>query len=124
MVGISLPSLFVSGVNMSFARILKLVRMVRVMRLFRLVTAFTELRQFMVSMSGSAAMLFWVAVMYLCCTYCFAIFLMQSAAIFIEEAVASDKTTTAQEIRDNFGTLQDTMATLFHIVSGGDWFEA
>lgn len=124
MVCLSIPNLFGLAVSVTFARALKLIRMVRVLRLFRVVQAFRELRHMIVAVHGSLVTLFWCAVLFIFGMFCFAVMIMQSASQYIDQASTPHELEIVVHLQKKYGSMQQSMLTLFHTVSGGDWLVA
>jgi len=121
---------FLGGVGFRSARILRVFRTVRVLRAIRIVRAFRELREMVCSLFSTVSSLGWAFVMMVLFIYLFAIFLMQSCSMHLEQlnekiqAGDSDpeKLEDKKQLVEIYGSLQLTMFYLFASVSGGeDW---
>lgn len=103
--------------NYTFLRSLRIFRLIRVVRSFRVMHAVKSLRLMLASVTCSLESLTWGIVF-----LCFLIFL---AALFIQSDVEQHVRSVGVEtvnvdLLDFYGSVGDTMVTLFMTVSGGD----
>mmetsp|Transcript_34691 Transcript_34691/g.79481 ORF Transcript_34691/g.79481 Transcript_34691/m.79481 type:complete len:936 (+) Transcript_34691:74-2881(+) len=118
------------GGSSSSARIARVLRLARVGRVLRQSSLFHELRVMAAALLEACSTLAWGAMALLLVMYIFAVFLLQGAATYIQEndELRIMDTTMADNpvvaIRDWYGSLSDTMFTLFYAITGGKpWTE-
>lgn len=129
-VGIGLIELMFSIVfadNMPLAseitllRVLRVMRVVRVLRVIRVMRFFRELRMMIWSIMGSLKSLMWVMVVLMLLFYVFAILVTQGVSAFLIENNYW-KEPGHQFLVSAFGTLDQSIVSLFMAMSGGqDW---
>jgi hypothetical protein len=107
----------VSGVDMRFTRVIRVARMTRVLRIVRVLRFFHDLKAIAVAMFCSGGTLFSAIVMILLILLLFAMLFMQAASSHI-----SDYQYIPNGLDDRFGSIDDSMVSLFYAISGGaDW---
>jgi len=98
----------------------RVIRMFRIMRIIRTVRFLSQLRVMMYMIISSLQSLFWILVIMLGLIYIFAVVLTQGATDYLKESRDSPgHFEYHNEISDMYGTLFDTMYTLFQCMSGG-----
>jgi len=111
-------------VNVSFLRIFRVFRVVRVIRVVRTVKALSQLRTMVFAMLNSFISLTWALLMITIIIYVFAI-VFDGGVVLHFESLDSNNAEHMEEAADvhyNFGTLYETMVSLFSAVTGGnDW---
>jgi len=106
--------------NFSFLRSLKAFRAVRAARMIKSITFVRELRLMVASILCSMSSLLWAFVLLTFVVYLFSLFLMQT----LEVSLSTLGRTPAEEMMQMYGTLWDSMYTLFSAISGGrDWLD-
>merc|ERR1719424_1296772 len=98
--------------------------MLRVFRLLRMTKKFPELRQMVVSLAKTLSTLLWVGVGFTFCMFFFSVGILQGIAVYTQSAQTAEEISIAQMAKQEYGSLQDTMLQLFHILTGGDWLQA
>jgi len=108
--------------NLSFARLLRVLRMIRGLRIVRALRFFLSLRKMIYSIMNCLLALFWLTVLICLVIFVFATCFMQATANYID--ISADGK-CVQDLTDKYGTLWDSMLTLFMSITGGlDWHEA
>jgi hypothetical protein len=102
-------------------RTLRLLRVLRIARAVRFMIFFRELRILVSSLVGGLRQLLWSVLIMMLSVTIVGVFMTDGAVRYmIQHNVVSDESTT--ELRFYYGTLFDSMATLYWSVSGGeDW---
>jgi len=109
---------FLSFLNISFMRTFRVLRAFRALRLIKSLRFVRDLRLMLASIVCSASCLFWALVMLAVVLYLFSVFIMQGVIYFVEHRQRDPSTVLLQ----HYGTLADTMLSLFMAISGGmDW---
>mmetsp|Transcript_41046 Transcript_41046/g.108434 ORF Transcript_41046/g.108434 Transcript_41046/m.108434 type:complete len:644 (-) Transcript_41046:298-2229(-) len=110
------------GVNdFSAARVARLLRLIRVLRVARVLQGISELRILVVSILNSFKSLFFSVVLVLLLVYTVSLYLTQVVTDH-RQAVGDDSSQASVDLRRNFGTLAQTMLSMFAaITSGIDW---
>jgi hypothetical protein len=105
----------------SMMRMLRLLRVLRIARSLRFMIFFRELRILVSSLVGGMRQLLWSVVLMLVTVLIAGVFLTDGAIRhMIKTNTMSDDSTS--ELRYYYGTLTDTMATLYWAIAGGeDW---
>jgi len=110
--------------NMSFMRSVRIVKVSRILRIVRVIRIFRDLRCMLFSILGSINSLFWCLVLIFFVLLVFALLFVQ----LVTEHVIDEVNAGGQErmnIELLFGSVQQTMATLYMATTGGmDWREA
>jgi len=124
LVGSSVAERIFQASNFSFARILRLFRMVRMLRVLRMVPMFKGLQKMLISLCGCMLSLVWLTILMVLIIYVFAIGFMQA---YLRE-LESGRLMLGKKLEDldaMYGTVGQSMLTLFMTVSGGqDWKDA
>ena len=109
------------GVNLGFLRLIRLCKIVKILRVFRTLKFFSELRLMLDCVLGSLLNVMWCCIMLLFVMYVFGLLLQQGVVqYFMEEAAVSDQ--AANELKTYFGSVGDTVITLFQSSTNGvDW---
>lgn len=109
--------------NMNFMRSLRIVKVSRILRLVRVIRIFRDLRCMLFSILWSFIPLFWCLVLIFFVILVFSLFLIQLATEFVIQANWTDLPWGFKdEFLDYFGSVQQTMATLYMSSTGGvDW---
>jgi len=116
--------------NLSFLRIFRVFRLVRVVRVVRTVKALRCLRTMVFAMLNSFLCLMWAFVIILIITFVFGIIFANAVSAHFDnihdaagsQAVAVTDVADAERIQENFGSLYETMISLFAAITGGnDW---
>lgn len=118
----SLLEVLIKNNNLSFARLLRVLRMIRGLRIVRALRFFLSLRKMIYSIMNCLLALFWLTVLICLVIFVFATCFMQATANYID--ISADGK-CVQDLTDKYGTLWDSMLTLFMSITGGlDWHEA
>jgi len=112
------------GGSSSAARIARVLRLARVGRVLRQSSFFQELRVMASALLEACSPLAWGALVLVLVMYIFAVFLLQGAATYIKEHEElrlneSLPNNPVEAIREWYGSLIDTMFTLFYAITGG-----
>jgi len=107
-----------SAPNVSVARILRIIRFIRILRAVRVLRSLQTFRLMLVQMLASLWNLVWLSV--------FLVFILYSAALFfmagVTEAYPSANEEMQAAMHEYYGSVFETMLSLFMSVSGGhDW---
>lgn len=122
LVGSGMLDLMLTASNFSFIRILRLIRMVKMLRVVRMVSLFKSLRKMVISVSGCLLSLLWLTLLLLLIIYVYAIGFMQIYLQELETGKLSNKSLTLKQLEDQYGSVAQSMLTLFMAISGGcDW---
>lgn len=98
----------------------RVIRMFRIMRIIRTVRFLSQLRVMMHMIISSLQSLFWILVIMLGLIYIFAVVLTQGATDYLKDPNVSPETLQYyHEVNHMYGSLFDTMYTLFQCMSGG-----
>eukprot|EP00971_Amphidinium_carterae_P030684 603923-Amphidinium_carterae.1 len=108
--------------NLSFARVLRILRLVRVMRLVRILRLIRELRMLVTSISASLKSLGWTILLLILLIYTISLYLTQ----MVTERIMTNRTYANPQNEESlemfYGTVLQTMLSLFEAVTGGvDW---
>lgn len=124
-VGSGLFEIILSGINLSFARVLRLLRMVKMLRVVRMVSLFKGLRMMVISVCGCLLSLVWLALLMLVIIYVYALGFMQMYLQELSAGRLAGSTFFDKTIYTWYGSVGQAMLTLFMAISGGcDWKEA
>ena len=108
------------GVNLTFARAVRILRLVRVLRGFRALRFFHEMRVMMSCMLGAISIMFWSICMMTFMFYFFGMILVQGIAGHLAEHQESmDQEVVANAMR-HWGSVEQGMLTWYIITLGGD----
>jgi len=112
----------VEALDVSSAKMVRLLRLARIVRVLRLVREFHDLEVMVMGILSSLKSLVWAMVLLGMIVFMF-------AAVFMEfvtnELINHGVTASTQPLLHNFGTLFQSVYTLFKCISGGiDWDEA
>eukprot|EP00440_Ansanella_granifera_P008808 gb/GFBE01009542.1/.p1 GENE.gb/GFBE01009542.1/~~gb/GFBE01009542.1/.p1 ORF type:complete len:643 (+),score=135.15 gb/GFBE01009542.1/:1-1929(+) len=116
--------IFPFGAKLSFLRILRVFRLVRVVRVVKSVKALRRLRTMIFSIANSFIDLIWAFIVVILILFVFSIIFDNAVATYFEGVDVSDseKVLEAREVQKMFGSLPETMISLWSAVSGGnDW---
>jgi voltage-gated sodium channel len=114
----------VETVNLSFLRILRVARIVRIVKVVRTVKSLQSLRNMVFALLSSLVCLFWAFVMILIVLFLFGLIFLGAVLQYIENVniLSEIEMEHASTVYMHFGSLPDTMTTLFAAVTGGqDW---
>lgn len=112
--------------NVSFLRIFRVFRVIRVVKVVRTIPALQSLRTMVFAMLNSFICLLWAFVMIFLFIYTFGIVFQTGVVKYFDGVDTQSETqmTEAKEVAVDFGTLYDTMVSLFSAVTGGnDWMQ-
>ncbi|CAK0867028.1 unnamed protein product [Prorocentrum cordatum] len=101
-----------------FSKIGRLVRMFRIIRVIRTVRFISQLRVLLLMIMGTLQSLFWLLVILLGMIYAFSIILTQGATDYLH-SLDNQVPTDHEDVSLLFGSLFQTMYTLFQCMSGG-----
>lgn len=101
--------------NEQMSNMVSTLRVVRLLRVLKLFKRYRQLDLLMVGLIGSVKSVFWVAIMFL--------ILVFTTAIFVTNMVGheADLFDDPEMIRHRFGTILDSMVTLFIYLTCDDW---
>ena len=112
-------------------KLLKLIRMARIFRILRMIRFFTKFRVMVTMIAGSLNHLFWLFVLLVVLMYIFAIILTQGAIIWLQanplDSMLSADLEGSQRslVKSYFGSILETMYTLYKSMLGGEnWHSA
>jgi len=123
-VGLAFPIGEAHVSKLSFLRILRVFRLTRVVRVVKSVKALRRLRTMIFSIANSFIDLIWAFIVVILILFVFGIIFTNGVAAYFQEVDASDsaKVEEAIEVHKLFGSLTETMISLWSAVSGGnDW---
>jgi len=106
--------------NISFMRIFRLMKVAKILRTLRVMRVFKDLAVILESFKNSFAALFWCFVMLAFKLYVFSLIFLQGMTSVLEDRPESLEPEEYQAIITSFGSLADTMLTLYMAVTGGD----
>jgi hypothetical protein len=114
-----------SGTSLTFMRTLRILKMAKILRVIRVMRYFTELRLILNSLMGSFMSLFWSIVTLLLIFYIFSLCFVQGVSTYLADEKAKGNgqlgsTICGDDITESFGTVGDTMLTLYKTCTGGD----
>eukprot|EP00929_Paragymnodinium_shiwhaense_P023932 TRINITY_DN1486_c0_g1_i1.p1 TRINITY_DN1486_c0_g1~~TRINITY_DN1486_c0_g1_i1.p1 ORF type:complete len:938 (+),score=221.51 TRINITY_DN1486_c0_g1_i1:230-3043(+) len=108
--------------NIAVVRVLRICRMFRILRVVRVLRFFRTLRLMVASIISSFIPLLWVFVLILFVMYVWSILFLHGFKEFIDGGRATSQ--QIQELEELFGTIPQSLLSLFMVVSGGrDWIE-
>jgi len=110
--GRELPGAFMG----KLARVMRLLRIVRIVRVVR---KLAQLRVMLHMIISSMLSLFWVLVIMTGVIYMVSVVLTQGATDYLKEATVSPDTDEFKDVQSLYGSLFNTMYTLFMCMSGG-----
>lgn len=115
-----------ASLNVGFLRLLRLTKLAKVLRVFRTLKFFTELRLMIHCVLGSFMQIFWCLVMIVFVLYVFSLLIVQGIADFLlTEGADTVSEETFQGLMDHFGSVGETIMTLFQSTTAGlDWRDA
>jgi len=130
LVGLSLLDAFISltfdggleGPGAFMGKLGRAIRMFRIVRIIRTVRFLSQLRVMLHMIVSSLQSLFWILVIMLGLIYMFAVVLTQGAADYLKDPSIQQLYAHTDEYRqglDMYGSLFDTVYTLFMCMSGG-----
>eukprot|EP00435_Cladocopium_sp_Y103_P071046 s21_g36.t1 len=120
------PSENSTSLNVGFLRLLRLTKLAKVLRVFRTLKFFTELRLMIDCVLGSFMQIFWCLVMIVFVLYVFSLLIVQGIADFLlTEGADTVSEETFVGLMDHFGSVGETIMTLFQSTTAGlDWRDA
>jgi len=105
--------------NFTVARLLRSVRLVRVVRFVRIVRLIRELRCMVASIAGSLRTFLWTIALLLLMIYIIGVYITQ---VVVDHRIASEEEILDPKLTRYFGSLGDSVLSLFQAMSGGvDW---
>jgi len=109
-----------SSGNLAFMRIFRLMKVAKILRTFRVMRVFRELATILESFKTSFVSLFWCFVMLAFLLYIFALIIIQGMAgvLLLKADELNDE--EVKQIHDVFGSVPQTMLSLYQAVTGGD----
>jgi len=108
-------------INTSFLRIIRILKLVKILRFFRVLQFVSELRLMLQCVMGSISSLLWSFILLALFTVVFAILFVQQMSLYLIEH-GSTMTQEGDLIRQDFGSVEHTVLSLFQGISGGqDW---
>ncbi|CAK0841075.1 unnamed protein product [Prorocentrum cordatum] len=130
LVGLSLLDAFISltfdggleGPGAFMGKLGRAIRMFRIVRIIRTVRFLSQLRVMLHMIVSSLQSLFWILVIMLGLIYMFAVVLTQGAADYLKDPSIQQlyaHTDEYRQVLDMYGSLFDTVYTLFMCMSGG-----
>jgi len=109
-----------AGMNLSFARVLRILRFARILRLIRVMRFFQSFRLMVYSILCSMLNLLWVLMLLFFVIYFFAVFFLMAVTEQYKDANAD----TQLLLNLYYGTLPEAVLTLFASICGGaDWLD-
>lgn len=122
------------SINLSAMQFLRIMRLVKVLRIVRVMRVFNDLRKMVTGILGALRSLAWCLLLLLLIMYTFSVCMMQVAADELSKNKKEDlewvddmtlSQSTISEIQRFFGSLIQSIFTLFQAIVGGvDWHEA
>jgi len=111
----------VPGANFSFVRTLRILRLIRILRLVRILRLISELRLLVMSILGSMRSLLWTVALLMLLIYTISLYITQLVADSRNEG-HNPEDDHVVALRQYYGTVGDTMISMFQAISGGiDW---
>jgi len=112
------------GLNFPFLRLVRVVRVLRVLKVLHMIPFFKRLGLMMTSVAASLSALAPAFVLLILVIYMFGICLMQGVVTHLESNPVKDKEAWLSTLEFRFGSISDTMQTLFMSITGGlSWVE-
>jgi len=109
-----------TGMNFSFARVLRILRFARILRLIRVMRFFQSFRLMVYSILCSMLNLLWVFMLLFCVIYFFAVFFL----VGVKEQYKNTSADTQLLLKMYYGTLPEAILSLFASICGGaDWLD-
>eukprot|EP00929_Paragymnodinium_shiwhaense_P105053 TRINITY_DN6993_c0_g1_i2.p1 TRINITY_DN6993_c0_g1~~TRINITY_DN6993_c0_g1_i2.p1 ORF type:complete len:794 (+),score=185.35 TRINITY_DN6993_c0_g1_i2:130-2511(+) len=109
-----------TNVNFSFMRVMRILRLVRIVRLFRVLRIIGELRTIVASIAGCMRPLVSAIILLLLMIYVVGVFFTQAVSTHIAGGFEAE--TPLQDLHAHFGTLPDSIFSLYKAILGGiDW---
>jgi len=106
--------------NIGFMRILRLMRLAKVLRAFRTVKFFKELSNLAEGAKRSLGTLFWSISLLALMTFVFGLMFLQGLTEYLK--IGKPSAEQADQVNQDFGSLIQTMISLYMAVTGGnDW---
>ncbi|CAE8616101.1 unnamed protein product, partial [Polarella glacialis] len=118
--------IFKTGSGLAFLRILRVFRLIRVVRVVRSVKALRRLRTMIFAMISSFVDLMWAFLVILLILFVFGIIFTNGVSGYFEDVDVTDaeKVLQAGNVREHFGSLYESMVSLWCSISGGnDWMQ-
>lgn len=111
-----------ASTNTTAIRVLRIMRLVRVIRVIRTFRFFNDLRAMVQGIFASILSLFWALVLLFLICFVFGIFITQMVTTHRSKE-GGDEDLNA-DLKDNFGSLLQTMYALYKAITGGDDWSA
>eukprot|EP00931_Biecheleriopsis_adriatica_P116901 TRINITY_DN92484_c0_g1_i1.p1 TRINITY_DN92484_c0_g1~~TRINITY_DN92484_c0_g1_i1.p1 ORF type:complete len:609 (-),score=127.17 TRINITY_DN92484_c0_g1_i1:125-1951(-) len=114
------------SMGLSFLRIFRVFRLVRVVRVVRTVKALARLRTMIFAILNSFVDLLWAFLVIMLIMFVFAIIFDNAVATYFDEVDLNDpvQVEAAEAVHAMYGTLHETIVSLWSAVSGGnDWMQ-
>ncbi|CAK0883013.1 unnamed protein product [Prorocentrum cordatum] len=112
-----------SSGQFTVGRVLRALKIIRVLRVFRLIHFLKELRLIWDCMIGSIFSLFWSMVMMVLIIFMFSLVFVQGASMYLLASPDEDDGKVLKLV-ENFGSIEDSIISLYSAISGGrDWGE-
>lgn len=109
-----------TGLNLSFARLLRILRFARILRLIRVMRFFQSFRIMVYSILCSMVSLLWVLMLLFFIIYFFAVFFLHG----ITDDYSKTGLGTQDLLQQYFGSLPEAVLSLFAAICGGaDWLD-
>jgi hypothetical protein len=111
------------AINLSFLRVLRFLKISRVIRMFSALRLMKEIRIMVDALAGSFLIFVFCGIMLAMFFSIFAIFFVQGITTYLEDSTSVDEKLLAS-FQNDFGSVSNTMLSLFMSVTGGqDWVE-
>eukprot|EP00930_Biecheleria_cincta_P098960 TRINITY_DN90611_c0_g1_i1.p1 TRINITY_DN90611_c0_g1~~TRINITY_DN90611_c0_g1_i1.p1 ORF type:complete len:725 (+),score=131.36 TRINITY_DN90611_c0_g1_i1:315-2177(+) len=108
--------------SIMFLRSVRVMKITRIFRILRVVKALQELKLMLYSILGSLRQLFWCIVLILFLLLIFGLFFLQELNTYVIEHLHDLPEEESQRLDRYFGSLPNSMTTLFMATTGGaDW---
>lgn len=104
-------------------RVIRILRLIRILRFIRGASFFSELRALCIGIFQTIGSLFWALLLLVIVIFVFSVYLTQGVAYYLIEQIEEGHDDVANhELRKNYGSLLETMLSLWKAVTGGaDW---
>jgi len=109
-----------SGNSSHWMRSLRLFRTAKVLRMMRVIKVLQELNLLMACILGSLRALMWSLVLMAVILYMFSLVFVQQAATYFAQDPDQQNELTAAGLKHAFGSVEDSILTLFQTLFGGD----
>jgi len=112
------------GANLTFMRMFRLLKLSKIMRILRALRFLRELRLMLVAIAVSFLSFFWCVVMLVFILYIVSLICMQGVTTVLTEEAGIIEPEEVQRIMYQFGSVQNSVLSLYKIASnGGEWGE-